>query len=140
MNGTVNTKSVALALGLSPKTVLKRAKEEGCACVQKPGGILWAEKSLPLDVRLALENSGGSGNGAVTGAGNFNLATEKERQAAVMRSGLIMEFRISGLRKEEFIAAYNSRTGARLYKTLGRCRSALFTAGRKNSAARGWTG
>ena len=122
MNGTVNTGSVAQALGQSPKTVLERAKREGWPCVKKSSGIRWVEKMLPMDVRLAVENRPADNErqgGAVTANRDFYQATEKERQTAELRGTLIAEHHTSGLRKEEFIAAYNSRTESWLYKALG---------------------
>jgi hypothetical protein len=124
MSGRVKTSAIAAALGLSRKSVLRRAEAEGWPRVQKPGGILWAENRLPMDVRLALANGGAAGEGrdnAAALAGQvFCQATEKERQTASLRGGLIAEYRLSGLRKEDFITAYNNGgADSWLYKNLG---------------------
>ena len=129
MNGTVSTKSIALALGQSAKTTLERARREGWPCALKSGGIRWMEKALPLDVRLALANNrtdaeSAQQSEAVPGGRDIYRATEKERQAAEARGAFIAEWRTrrsitKDIRKEDFLADYNSRTDARLYKTLG---------------------
>ena len=122
MKGTVNTASVARALGHSPKAVLTRAKKEGWPCVQKPGGIRWVEKMLPLDVRLAVESRPADNarhDKTTAGIGGFCQATEKERYAAELRGALMAEYHASHLSKEDFIAAYNDNTNAVLYKYLG---------------------
>jgi hypothetical protein len=122
MSGRVKTSAIAKALGLSRAAVLKRAEAEGWPRVQKSG--LWVENRLPVDVRLAIANNGeleDKQNGAAAPAGQgYTRATEKERQTASLRGSLLAEYRLSGLRKEDFIAAYNSGgADSWLYKNLG---------------------
>ena len=144
MNGMVKTALIAQALGKPKKLVLERAGREGWPCVRKSGGIKWVEKTLPMDVRLALENgplpddSGGSG--AAAGAREFYRATDKERKAAVAQGSLMAEYKRSGLRKDDFIAAYNGDTGSPLYKTLGRISLRTFYRWEREFAGKGLDG
>ena len=144
MNGTLKTSIIANALGYSPKAVLERAKREGWPCVQKSGGIKWIEKMLPMDIRLALANNktGGSvqTNNVIQGSRNFCKATEKERQTAELRGCLMMEYRISGLRKEDFITAYNSKPEGCLYKSLGQLSPRTFYRWLKEYNSKGLDG
>jgi hypothetical protein len=122
MSTVVKTALVARALRISRGKVLDRAKKEGWPAVRQPDGIRWAEYRLPLDVRLALANSGllPEDAGRVPAGAAYVRATEKERSAATLRGILIMEWKQSGLRKEDFIAAYNSGgTDHRTFEELG---------------------
>jgi len=123
MTGLINTSLITQALGQSSKVVLERARREGWPCIQKTGGIKWVIKMLPLDVRFAVENIQADKSDIkpanTAGSNNFYKATEKERQTAVLRGGLMMEYKRSGLRKEDFIIAYNSNPDGWLYKSLG---------------------
>jgi hypothetical protein len=76
---------------------------------------------LPTDVRLALAGSpaGTAPDPPPLGCA-FLYASEKERSAASFRGVLIDEWKRSGLRKDDFIAAYNSGdTDRRTFKELG---------------------
>ncbi|MDR3124167.1 MAG: hypothetical protein LBU16_10385, partial [Treponema sp.] len=121
MSPAVKTVLVARALGLSRGKVLERAKKEGWPSVRQSGGLQWVEYRLPLDVRLALANCLPQDDTAGPApAGVYTRATEKERTAATFRGILIMEWRQSGLRKEEFVAAYNTGgTDSLVFKELG---------------------
>jgi hypothetical protein len=121
MSGTVKTALIAKALGISKGKMLERAKEERWTSVRQQGSLRWVEFRLPLDVRLALANSGSPPEEAGPGpAGAYVRATEKERSAATFRGILITEWKQSGLRKEDFIAAYNSGgTDAQTFRELG---------------------
>jgi hypothetical protein len=122
VSAAVKTALVAAALGLSRGKVLERAKREGWPAVRRGGGLLWAEYRLPLDVRLALANSGPRPEDArpVPAGAAYVRATEKERTAATFRGILITEWKQSCLRKEDFIAAYNSGAAdRRTFRELG---------------------
>jgi transposase len=121
MSATVKTARLAAALGISRGKLLERAKREGWPSVRQSGGLRWAVGRLPLDARLALANSGPPEEAGPGLAGALYVhATEKERQTATFRGVLIMEWKQSGLRKEEFVAAYNSGgTDRRTFQELG---------------------
>jgi hypothetical protein len=122
MSAAVKTALIAEALGASRKTVLERARKEGWPQVRLPAGILWVEYRLPLDVRLALANSGQGSeeHRPAPAGGSYIRATEKERTAATFRGILITEWKQSGLRKEDFLAAYNAgATDRRTFAELG---------------------
>ena len=122
MSATVKTSLIARALGISRGRVLERAKKEGWPSVRLPGGLCWAEYRLPMDVRLALENLSPPREeaGPAPAGEAYIRATERERSAATFRGILIMEWRRSGLRKEDFLAAYNSGgTDSLLFRELG---------------------
>ena len=122
MNATVKTSRIAQALGISRGRVLERAKKEGWPSIRQAGGLRWAEYRLPMDVRLALENSSPRPEepGPAPAGEAYARATERERAAAAFRGILIMEWKQSGLRKDDFIAAYNSGgTDRRVFKELG---------------------
>jgi hypothetical protein len=121
MSTTVKTALIAKALGASKGKMLERAKREGWPFVRRPGGLQWVEYRLPPDVRLALASfvrrPGETGN---TPAGAYAGATEKERATAALRGILITEWSMGGLRKEDFVAAYNSGAGSRwILRELG---------------------
>jgi hypothetical protein len=122
MSATVKTALIAKALGMSRKAVLERAKKEGWSRFRGTGGFLWAERLLPLDVRAALGDSGLrlKEDGYVPIGAAYARAAEKERSAAELRGILIVEWKDSGLRKEDFVAAYNSgRTNPATFEKLG---------------------
>jgi hypothetical protein len=120
MKGLVKTIDIAGVLGTSRRAVLDRAEREGWACTRKNSGLLWVENRLPVDIRLALINTARPSDAAVLTGSGFTRATEKERNIAGYRGSLIAFWKRSGLRKDEFIAAYNSGgICAHLYKTLG---------------------
>jgi hypothetical protein len=127
MNGFVKTRELCAALGSARKSVLERAEREGWPCMRKAGGILWVERSLPMDVRLALARSPASVRAevektvpALAGHG-YIRATEKERETAALRASLIAEWQRSGLRKEDFVEAYNAgEAGRAIRENLGR--------------------
>lgn len=117
MTGMVKTKEIAAALGRPRKSVLERAEREGWPNYRKSGGaLLWVENRLPLDVRLALSCNaqapalrGEEANEEADLAGHvFARASEKSRETAVWRGSLIMAWKQSGLRKEDFIESYNA--------------------------------
>jgi hypothetical protein len=112
MNGTVKTALIARALGVSRGRVLERARKEHWPFLGGQQDRRWVEYLLPVDVRLAVESAGlrqeGGGETAPLSGGNAARASEKERAAAVARGVLITEWKQSGLRKEDFVAAYNS--------------------------------
>jgi len=119
MSRQIKTGMITEALGISRKAVLKRAEREGWLRSGKAG--FWAESRLPMDVRLALNNYNTPDEPKkqsqdLQGAAR---ATEKERRSAALRGSLIAEYHYSGLRKEDFLSAYNLKTDSRLYKDLG---------------------
>jgi hypothetical protein len=99
---TVSTALIAKSLGISRKAALERAKKEDWLFLRVPGGFRWAEYRLPLDVRLALANA------APPPGKTYRQAAEKERSAAAARGILVTEWKGSGLRKEDYVAAYNA--------------------------------
>jgi hypothetical protein len=120
MKGLVKTIHIARVLGTSRKAVLERAGREGWPCARNGGGLLWVENRLPVDIRLALVNVPQSPAAEVLTGGGYTKATEKERTAAVYRGSLIAAWKRSGLRKDDFIAAYNAGSvSAHLYNVLG---------------------
>jgi hypothetical protein len=125
VSAAVKTALIAKALGVSRGRVLERAKKEGWPSVRQSGGLRWAEYRLPLDVRLAVANMDAElppeeAPGKAGPGRGYARATEKERSAATFRGILITEWKQSGLRKEDFLAAYNAgATDRRTFAELG---------------------
>jgi hypothetical protein len=142
MSATVKAALVAAALGISRGKVLERAKREGWPSVRQSGGLRWVEYRLPLDVRLALANPGrGPEETERAPAGAYVRATEKERRAATFRGILIVEWRQSGLRREDFVAAYNSGgTDSQTFRELGPVSLRTFYRWTKEFARKGVDG
>jgi hypothetical protein len=113
MSELVKTKTIAEALGVSVKTVLARAKKERWLCRQTPQGNFWLSTRLPDAVKTALVRAEA---GAVTPSvpapvspeSLFARASGKEKESALLRSECIMRWKKSGMRKEDFLAAYNA--------------------------------
>jgi hypothetical protein len=120
MKAAIPTRDLALALGRPRKAVLERAAKEGWPCLRKAGSLTWMRSGLPVDVRLALSLAE-QPEAAVTPAGQAYLKTsQKQRDTADLRCALIAEWKQSGTRVEDFVAAYNAGAKAdRLKESLG---------------------
>jgi putative transposase len=135
MTGLIKTREVVEALGRPRKTILARAEREGWPCQQKSGGmLLWVENGLPVDVRLALTCRKNRPTVQTTQtalvpataeadiAGQvFCKASDKARKTAAWRAALIAQWKNSGLKKDEFIEAYNARLSCQaIFNELGK--------------------
>jgi len=128
MKGLVKTNRIAGALGVSRKAVLDRAKREGWPCSETNAGLLWVENRLPVEIRLTLANAVQPRESETTdvkaaetfSTAAFTRASEQERKIAGYRGSLIAAWKKSGLRKDDFIAVYNSGgVNDHLFKMLG---------------------
>jgi hypothetical protein len=120
MKNTTRTRDIALALGRPRKAVLERAEKEGWPCLQKPSGLTWIRSGLPVDVRLSLSLAE-QPETALAPAGQAYLKTsQKQRDTADLRCALIAEWKQSGMKVADFVAAYNAgAAGERLRESLG---------------------
>ena len=120
MNGLVKTEEVARILGASRKSVLERAKRERWAFVRKGNGFLFVENRLPLDVRFSLAGKKTAEEVPSYAGGAFLNASDEAREKATWKSALIFAWKQSGLRKQDFIDAYNADSSGEIYKRLGK--------------------
>jgi hypothetical protein len=125
MAKTVSTKAIAAALGVARKTVLERAEREQWLCRQTPQGNQWLADHLPREVRnILLRAEIGPTPPAIQQDAPqsrlFERATDREKEAALLRLDIITEFKRSKKRKEEFVEAFNEGcVSADLQKRLG---------------------
>ena len=123
MNGLIKTGKIAIVLGISRKAVLDRAKREGWPGNKTNAGLQWVENRLPDKIRFALANAGQSQETETTEAFStaaYVQASEQERGIAGYRGSLIAAWKQSGLRKDDFIVAYNAGSVSdNLFKLLG---------------------
>lgn len=120
MTGLLKTKDLCDLLQTSRKVVLERAKKESWPCIEKKGALYFQEQRLPMDVRFALANRDVvDATPSMTGAAYMN-ASEKAKDIATWRSALIFAYRQSGLKKNDFVEAYNSGSiESVIYKKIG---------------------
>lgn len=137
----VKTKELALALGMSRKAVLEKARRDGWAYVEKSGGMQFVENRLPTDIRFAVA-AYRSGQPAVKKAEEKELALQESRklagdaflnagdraqEKAQYRAALIYEYRESGMNVQDFIGAYNNGLCCtQLFSRLGEVSKATF--------------
>jgi transposase len=116
VNDLVKTKAVAEALGVSAETVRRRGEKERWLCRKTPGGVLWLAARLPEDARLALARADAEAALAERAApekppeqaGLFARASKREKEIALLRAELVRLWERSGMRKEDFLEAYNA--------------------------------
>lgn len=119
----VKTSVLASALGISKKSVLEKARQNGWAYVEKNGAWQFVENRLPSDVRFAVAayKSGApvakqqvkkevTSERELVGD-NFLNASEKAQSVAQFRAALIHEWQSSGLKVLDFVEVYNSEIG-----------------------------
>lgn len=127
MNGLIKTKDLCEILQTSRKVVLDRAKKENWPSIEKKGSLYWPENRLPMDIRFALVNRNSPDETAICTGQTYLNASDKARETATWRSSLIFAFRQSGLKKQDFIEAYNSGVIEQvIYKKLGQVSIATF--------------
>lgn len=137
----VKTKELALALGMTRKTVLEKARRDGWAFVEKSGGMQFVENRLPTDIRFAVA-AYRSGQPAVRKAEKketerqesrklagdaFLTAGDKAQEKAQYRAALIYEYKASGMNVTDFCEAYNGGLCCQpLFARLGEVSKATF--------------
>ena len=105
----VSTTALAAALDQSRQAILCRAKKERWAYRETGSGRLWALSSLPHDVVARVAPDIGAPRSAETKAvAVFKVASETNREKARYRMALLSIYQSSGLRMEDFVAAYNA--------------------------------
>ena len=119
MSALIKTDTIAQILGVSRKTVLERAKKEHWAMVAKQNSFLFVENRLPLDVRFSLAGNKTQAEQQVDTGGAFINASDEAREKATWKSALIFAYKQSGLRKQDYIDAYNADSSGEIYKRLG---------------------
>ncbi|HOV64323.1 MAG TPA: transposase domain-containing protein, partial [Spirochaetia bacterium] len=122
----VTTKVIAKALGVPMRGIRKRAEAEHWLYRKKGKVIEWEQSSLPQDVVSALASSRMESVRKTDvpaprmGGDLLKQAREKDRQKALLKSILLSRFEQSGLRAEDFVAAYNTGSvSASLLAELG---------------------
>ena len=143
MSDYIRTKELAEVLGLSRKSVLERARKEGWPCVERSGGLQFATNRLPMDIRFLLagrQNTERTGGEVLAGQA-YMAASDKSRETATWRSALLLSFRHSGMRKQDFVEAYNSgQIEAVIYGKLGEISLATFYRWLRDWTANGASG
>ena len=119
MSALIKTDAIAQVLGVSRKTVLERAKKEHWAMVQKQNSFLFVENRLPLDIRFSLAGHKTGTQTEIDTGGAFIHAGDEAREKATWKSALIYAWKQSGLRKQDYIDAYNADSSGEIYKRLG---------------------
>ena len=127
----VKTSVLASALGITKKSVLEKAKQNGWAYVEKNGAWQFVENRLPSDVRVAVA-AYKSGTPTVKPkvqkiesterelvGDNFLNASDKAQSFAQLRAALIHEYQSSGLIVLDFVDVYNSGAFPGLFQKLG---------------------
>ena len=107
MMGYINSSRIALALHVSRKELLKRARREKWLCVKQKKDLLFFEKRLPQAVSMALSKQDAQESAIANNSGLSQL-TDKMREAALHRSALLYEYYQSGLKPADFCDAYNA--------------------------------
>jgi hypothetical protein len=127
MGDYIKTKELSDALGVSRKTVLDTARRDGWACIERSGGLQFAEPRLPSDVRFAIaiyrrnkkEDKALSvitpptvpaarQDAAELVGHTFLQATDSAQDKAQNRANLIYEYKSSRMTIKDFIWAYNN--------------------------------
>jgi hypothetical protein len=120
VTGHIKTRQIALALRVSRKRALERARAEGWPCVKQPGGLRFLENRLPADVRLALQGEAARAAAAPELAGALSQVSDKALETAKNRSALLYDYSRSGLSPADFAEAYNAgQASAHLLAELG---------------------
>lgn len=134
----VKTSVLASALGISKKSVLEKARQNGWAYVEKNGAWQFVENRLPTDVRFAIA-AYKSGAPVVKKkvqkqetterelvGDNFLNASDKAQSVAQFRAALIHEWQSSGLKVLDFVEVYNSGAYPGLFQKLGEVSKTTF--------------
>ena len=134
----IKTSVLASALGMSKKSVLEKARQNGWAYVEKNGAWQFVENRLPTDVRFAVAayKSGApvvkqkvqkevTSERELVGD-NFLNASDKAQSVAQFRAALIHEWQSSGLKVLEFVEVYNSGAYPGLFQKLGEVSKTTF--------------
>ena len=134
----VKTSVLASALGISKKSVLEKARQNGWAYVEKNGAWQFVENRLPTDVRFAVA-AYKSGAPVVKQkvqkqetterelvGDNFLNASDKAQSIAQLRAALIHEYQSSGLKVLDFVEVYNSGAYPGLFQKLGEVSKTTF--------------
>lgn len=123
MRQFVKTAELCEVLGTNRKQLLERAREEKWPLVKTAGGVLFVADRLPVSVqmRITAKTIAQKGTKELCAAkSGIAAAREKDRDTASWRAALVASFLNSGMRKEEFVAAYNGQKAARgVFAKLG---------------------
>lgn len=105
-----STKEIAVGLGISRQAVMSRARAERWVFVGTGKTLRWKRDHLPADVLKAVAHGAAIAQDTDSAPSDaaFAAVREKDRETAGLRACMINLFMQSGLRKAEYIEAYNA--------------------------------